>query len=119
MAKDKLRIVATHISDELIRQREVEAVELYNWLENESRFNSNKCREFRRFETEIKWGEFVPDHCEARLMYIANEAAMAYTKEYSPGSNYRELFPLNVRVAVAQLMANEFVIEKEAGNSWL
>jgi hypothetical protein len=117
-AMDKLTLVAIHVDDELTRSRDSEAVELYNWLENESRFNSNKCREFKRFETEMKWGDFVRQHCEARLMYIANEAAMMYCKQYG-GGNYREVFPLQVRVAVARLMANEFIIEKEAGNSWL
>ena len=114
------QIKIVHIADELIRSRETEAVELYNWLENEARFNANKCREFRRFETEAKWGDYVANHCEARLMYIANEAAMAYAKAFGEaGCNWREMFPLNVRVAVAQLMANEYQIEKAAGNSWL
>lgn len=109
---------AAHIDQRRICATQPEAVELYNWLENESRFNTAKCREFRRFQTEMRWGDFVAAHCEARLMYIANEAAMMYCKAYG-GGNYREVFPREVRVNVARLMANEFVIEIDAGNSWL
>lgn len=97
-----------------------EAVELYNWLSSDRAQNAKKEREFRRFQTEMKWGDYINAHSEARLMYIANEAAMAYVKENcEPGAYYRKVFELEARRICASMMAAEFVIEISAGNSWL
>jgi hypothetical protein len=99
---------------------QVEAVELYNYLQNERRYYSRQTVMFRQFEHEMKWGTFVSDYCEARLFPIAHDAAQGYCREYvGRETRYLDVFPLAFIRECAKLMANEFAVEKAAGNSWI
>jgi hypothetical protein len=98
----------------------VEAIELYNYLQNERRYYQRQTQLFRTFEFEIKWQTHVYEYNEARLFPIAHDAAQGYTREYiGRDAKYLEHFPLNIIRECAKLMANEFAVEKAAGNSWL
>lgn len=97
-----------------------EATELYNYLQNEGRYYARQVDCFRAFEHEMKWGTFVPEYCEARLFPIAHNAAQGYVREYiGRDAKYLEHFPLNVIKVCACMMARDFAVEKNAGNSWL
>lgn len=53
------------------------------------------------------------------LVRIVGEAARDYQREHgTPGDRWHDLFPVACRHAVAEYLADYFLAEREAGNSW-
>jgi hypothetical protein len=98
----------------------VEAIELYNYLQNERRYYARQTTLFRQFEYEMKWNTFVPEYCEARLFPVAHDAAQGYVREYCGREvRYLNVFSLATIRECAAMMVEYFTLEKSYGNSWV
>ena len=97
---------------------QVEAVELFNYLNNERDLYSMMVTRFRRFQYEIKRNDYNQCYAEASCHEVALMASRRYCREYCRGENPSVMFPLAIRSACAKLMVREFEVEFGAGNRW-
>jgi len=98
---------------------EVEAIELYNFIQNEADLYCLQVSAYKKHERLKNVNRYVNHYLEADVIYIVNIAARRYVKHYCKYSVIDEVFPWLVIRATAMHIANTFDIEINCGNSWL
>jgi hypothetical protein len=97
---------------------QVEAVELFNFLNNERDLYSMMATRFKRFQHEKAKNDYNNCYAEASCHEVALMASRRYCRVYCPSENPSVMFPLAIRSDCAKLMVREFETEYEAGNRW-
>jgi len=98
--------------DRLNEKKSVEAVELYNYIDNDGQlYNQRKMPIWKNYTKKMKAGKYNRALAEKGMLPFVTDGAKKYAKEIAREKNanaWQNMFPMKVRKEVASMLADEF-----------